>query len=221
MRSHFLLFALLLAGLIPATAQTTDIKLWNAYKFSADISKRWSADIEQQIRFNNNISSFDFALTEVSVAYKINKYIDAGGGIRYSYLDYNTDESIDSYDRFRWMADLKFDTDVFTKDLKANLRFRYQESREVAGTTSPDRYLRTKFQLEYNLSKLVDPDVSYEIYYKFAEPSEFRAHRINISANWRIIKKLHLETSYIYEWEINVNHPDKEHIIAIGLKYKL
>jgi len=216
-----LVFILLLAGTMNAVAQTTDVKFWNSYKLSADLSKKWSADIEQQIRFNNNISSFDFALTEVTIGYKINKFIDLGGGVRYSYLENNTESTIDSYDRFRWMADLKFDTDVFTKDLKANLRFRYQESREVAGTDLPDRYLRTKFQLEYNLSKLVDPDISYELYYKFAQPGEFRAHRINVSADWRIMKKLHVETSYIYQWEINVNSPDMEHIIAVGLKYKL
>jgi len=221
MKKNFLTLLLVVLSTISLSAQTTDVKFWNSYKLSTDIAKKWSADIEQQIRFNNNISSFDFALTELSIGYKINKHFDLAGGLRYSYLENSSDAGIDSYDRFRWMADVKFDTELFTKDLKANVRLRYQESREVAGTDSPDRYLRTRIQLEYNLSKLVDPDLSYELYYKFAQPGEFRAHRINLSADWRLIKKLHLETSYIYQWEINVKDPDMEHIIAVGLKYKL
>ncbi len=216
-----LILPLLLAGLLTSSAQTTDLKLWNAYKLSADISKKWSADLEQQVRFNNNISTFDFALTEFTLGYKISKHFDVAAGIRYSYWENDPVETIDSYDRFRWMTDLKFDTDVVDKDLKLNIRLRYQESREVAGATTPDRYLRSRVQFEYNLSKLVDPEISYELYYKFAQPGEFRAHRINVGASWRIIKKLYLDTSYIYQWEINVNSPDMEHIVSLGLKYKL
>ncbi|MFZ5939251.1 MAG: DUF2490 domain-containing protein [Bacteroidota bacterium] len=212
---------LLLAGVMTATAQTTDLKLWNSYKLSADLSKRWSADLEQQLRFNNNITTFDFALTELSVSYKINKHFDVAGGLRYSYLENNPTESVDSYDRLRWMADLKFDTDVFKTDLKFNLRLRYQESRDVTAGLSPDRYLRARCQLEYNLSKLVDPELSYELYYKFGQPGELRAHRISAGASWRIIKKLYLDTSYIYQWEINVKNPDFEHIVSVGIKYKL
>ena len=94
----------------------------------------------------------------------------------------------------------------------------YQDSWEST-THVTKHYFRNRFNLEYNLSKLVDPYVSLESYFRFDGKNQWRQHRYTIGLNWKITKKLDIDSYYHFQKEINVKHPETLYIWGLGVGY--
>ncbi len=72
-------------------------------------------------------------------------------------------------------------------------------------------------EINYNLSRLIDPFVAGEMYYRiWNKPNELQKYRLDFGLDWRLSKKSALTTFYRYQKEINVNNPVSDHIIGIG-----
>ena len=82
-------------------------------------------------------------------------------------------------------------------------------------------YVRNKLKFEYNLSKLVDPFMAYELFFRLNGKNEFRVSRITLGLDWRITKPLHLTTFYRLQDDIFIKNPERRHIIGVTLDYKL
>lgn len=52
-----------------------DARLWLYIKLDKDISNKWNAHLLVQNRFNNNVSEFSQAYSDVGVTYKLNKHV--------------------------------------------------------------------------------------------------------------------------------------------------
>ena len=87
---------------------------------------------------------------------------------------------------------------------------------------NPIKYLRNKLAVSYNFSKLVDPFIASELYFRIRnKPNEFQKYRLDVGLDWRLGKKCNLSTFYRLQKEINVNNPALEHVIGIGYSYTL
>lgn len=212
MRARITLSALFVIFLLSYSAQvTTDSELWTGGTYKLGITKKVRFEFEEQFRFNNSISSYKNNFTELRVRYKFNKHIAVKGNIRHV-IRYN------DFNRRRFSIDAFYNWDKKSFPLRFQYRLRLQDSKEFQTGKKTD-YIRNKFSLEYNLTKLVDPFISYELYYMFNQKNEFRTWRLTTGLNWKLNKQIDLSTYYRYQTEINVKKPQAQHIIGLMLTY--
>ena len=191
-------------------AQSTDHELWTGASFGLKINKKWSASIEEQFRINQNISNLKQALTELGVKYKLGKHFALKGYYRFVGKPQKNNKN-------RLAIDLLANYKLKSIPLRFSYRLRLQNT-VTANSGNTKKYIRNKFGLSYNLSKLVDPFVSYELYYRRAK-SEFRVTRLTLGLDWRLNKRMSLTTYYRIQNYINVKNLRQRNIIGVMFAY--
>lgn len=215
-RLNFLVMALCLIG-APVYAQETErtegTELWMGATLKMKLAKKWRLDIEQQLRLEDHESGFEQTFTELGLRYKITDYFDVKGQYRYAFTDEEHNEG-------RWSIDLGYEYDINNFPLDIGYRLRFQDEK-VAWTGEKKTYIRQRLTLDYNLSKLVDPEFEYEWFYKFNNDYEFRRNRYTFSLQWKLSKEAELVTFFRMEDEYNVKKPDRTFIVGLAYSYDL
>ncbi|MFO7657463.1 MAG: DUF2490 domain-containing protein [Bacteroidales bacterium] len=212
-RRFFLLPGLIFITCFVGFSQVKDNELWSGATFKLDINKDLRVDVEEQARFNNNISQIKVLITEAGVLYDLNKRFRVKGSLRYSYLP-------GSHNKYRYTADLIYEWSKKGFPLALKYRFRFQQSFEEH-TRESESYFRNRISMDYNMTKFVDPYVSFEPYFKLNGFNEFTNYRFAIGLDWDIYKDLSLETFYMIENGFGEPNPKLSRILGLGLSYRM
>lgn len=210
-RKHLVCFFLFLT--VPSIAQDADNELWTGAAFRFDITKKIRLELENEVRFNNNISTIKTYFPELGIRYELLKMIDIKFQYRYVYRPSKND-------RNRIALDVTYSWEKKKFPIEISNRLRFTDTKE---NNSLDKFtfLRDRIKLDYNLSKLADPFADVEIFYRFNMKNEFRAYRFKFGIEWRIAKDLDLDTFYGRENEFNVTSPSKDNIYGIKLTFNV
>jgi len=193
-------------------AQTTDTELWSGGVFQWKLNQEFQIHIEEQLRFNKSISSLELGFTEVGLKYNLNKHFAFKGNYRFI-------AKPDKYNRNRLTFDTYYKWKKKAFPLSINYRLRFQNTKENT-TEKKFTYLRNELTARYDLSKLLDPYISYEIFYQFNKINQFRVTRLYIGLYWRWSKRVNTTTFYCIQKDINIYNPGKKNILGIMFIYK-
>jgi hypothetical protein len=201
-------FLIILIPLISFDQKPTDIELWSGGSINFKLSKKLSLDVTEQIRFDNNITSYKKSFTDIGLKIKLKN----GFGLKPSYRFVARPGFIFEH-RFSFDGNYKWSKKGFPFTFGYRMRFQHR-------IISPKTYLRNKIKVGFKLSKLVDPFLAYEIFFRFNGKNEFRVSRLTAGFEWRLAKKLDLISFYRVQDDVFVNSPERTHIFGLMLEYK-
>lgn len=207
----FVIFALVSSAL--SAQRVADTWLWTGAELKVRLSDKLQGHVEEQVRFNDTISSFASALTELGLRYRLGRHFTLGPNFRYI-----TRPNAD--DRFRYMVDLQYKWKRKGFPLSVRNRLHFQHTVD-ANSAKVSTYLREKISVKYHLSRVVRPVVEYETSFRFNDKNEFRRNRVTVGMEWRLTDRLDLTTYYRFQDEINVRVPERDHIFAVLFAYTL
>src|SRR4030042_6271708 len=170
-------------------------------------------DIEEQMRFNNDISRLNIAYTEGGFLYELNKSISFKANFRYIYDPH-------SHNRYRYSGDFTYGWSKKGFPLDFKYRLRFQRIIEEH-TRKSESYFRNKFSADYNLTKIVDPFIAFESYFKLSNVNKFTTSRYIIGLEWKLFDNIDLESFYMIEDEFGEKNPKINKVLGIGLTYTL
>ena len=213
MRIRFLVFVLLsiFSGRISFT-QKSDNQLWNSAVLKLDINKKIRLDIEEQVRFNNNISHLNTTISEIGLRYELTKKIELKTGFRYTY-------DPESHNSLRFSGDISYTWSKKKFPVDVKYRLRYQNTIEEY-TKKTSGYIRNRIKVQYNLSRLADPFVAFESYFRLNYLNRFTSNRYFLGAEWKPCKKLNLDTFFLIEDEFDEFNPKLNKIFGLELSYR-
>lgn len=207
------IIVLCLISPIKLNAQATDYELWSGVSAQIKAGKKMRFGIEQQVRLNDTLSSFKNTFTAVSWKWKLSKRFALKTTYRFTVVPNKNNHG-------RISGDLIYSWSKKKSDLRIKNRLRYQR-RSTFNSNKRASYIRNKLTFDYNASKLVDPYVAGEIFYRLDGKYEFRAWRFIGGLTWRINKKLDLKTYYQLEQEFNMKSNDRFHVFGVDLAWKV
>lgn len=217
---YFLLIAAFLSNQ-SSFAQDEDLndwESWNSIGLKYKLNKKWSFDLQEHIRFKENISEIDKYFTQLGARYKINNHFKVGAGARYISKNDNTG-NIQGYENyFRFHLDALYNHKI--NDFKFEYRLRYQNKNELGENDYANQHFRLKGSIGYNIKNWkLDPEISAEIFNHFEKNEEngFDKYRITIGTEYNMKNYGKIKLYYRYKKELNVNLPETKNII--GLKY--
>ena len=189
-------------------AQNSDFEFWPSAELQTNLSKKFRLSVEQQLRLDNNASQFKNTFTEAGLRYRLSDYFSVRANYRFIIKPNDIEHRI-SGDILARYQKKKF-------PLRFNYRLRYQKTYRGGGR-DPVNFIRNKMQISYNLSKVVDPFIAGELYYRiWNKTNEFQKYRLDAGLEWRLSKKSVLAVFYRLQKEINVNNPATDHVIGMG-----
>lgn len=207
--SVFLLFIALLFTLSGMAQVETTSELWTGGKVDVGLNKKIRLATKYQYRlegFSRKRQSF----TEFSIRYKPLKWLH----LRPSYRLTRRPEINANSQRYTLDLFLKGGGKAFPLRVENRMRFQWDD---VINTYEQGYTLRNRFGMGYNLSKLVDPEVSGEIFFSQETFSDFR---LKIGADWNLPEGFRAKTFYAYEQQLGKKSNDRTHIIGLTAIYK-
>lgn len=216
--------ALLFTGVLSAqTAPIETGEMWAGAAFKLEYNKKWTFQIEEQLRLWNHLGDVKSTFTEVSVGYEIIKDLEVVGSYRFTVVPNSfAQDAIEksAFNQSRFMLDLKYELDKKGFPLSLEYRQRIQDTRELY-TDYKVTYWRNRFGLEWEATDDITPYMEYESFYRMNQKKEFRRNRYSFGIEWRINKEMDISTFYRVDQQINTKVNGRENIVGIAYSYKM
>lgn len=198
------------------SGQTNDAELWTGLSISKKITKKISANLEEQVRINDNISSGKSVFTDLGVSCRFNKSLKISGNYRFINRGRNNGAYWISH---RFYADLRYT--YKTKPLIFSYRNRfYTEIGQEENGLIRENYERNKLELKFDLDKRFRPFIASELYY-FVEKAVFNKVRYTAGIDFNLKNRNELTLFYRIQRKMNETNPDYSYIIGVGFSHNL
>ena len=201
-------------------SQVNDAALWTSVSLEKKISQKLTVNLSEEIRFNENISEFGMALTELGAEYRFYKAFTLGASFRFAQK-----RRVDDFYsiRYRYSFDLSYKHKIkkMSITLAEKYQLHYADVNSSENGKVPERFLRTKLTFKYDLEKKYTPYASCELFYLIGSPvgNEFVTVRYEAGFKYAFNKKASLDLYYMIDKEIHVNDPLTSYITGIGFNY--
>ncbi len=206
--------------MLHANAQVNDAGLWASVSVEKKITKKISATLSEEFRFNENITELGTAFTEAGVDYKVIKNLTAG--VAYRFIQ---KRKVDDFYSLRHRAIFALTYKIKIKKFELTIKERFQMQYADVNTSEDgkisEQYLRSKLTLRYNSQKKYTPFISAELFYQLNNPAgnEFDNVRYAAGFDYKINKFHSVDLFYLINREFNVNNPWTEYITGMAYNY--
>ncbi len=217
-RSGIIALFFMLSG-FDANGQEKDFCIWTTVNIEKKFSKKFTAAISQEIRFDENATQLDNAFTNLTAEYNFTKSLNAS--LNYRLINKRL---IDGYyqQRNRIYVDVAYR--YKNNDYSFTFRTRFQDQfRNVFFENAeqpPVWYWRNKLTFKYNL-KDFKPYSYVEVFYPLNDPviNTIDNLRWAVGCNYDFTKRHSLNLYYLINKEINVKNPVTSFIAGIEYTY--
>jgi hypothetical protein len=224
-QTYFIAFLVSIISISTCYSQdddTKDLENWSSIGLKYKLNKKWSFELEEHLRLDENISEIGEYFTQLSTEYSVSKKFELGAGFRY--ISENDNEGkIQGYENhFRFNLDASYKHKI--NDFSVKYRLRYQNKNELGVSSSEGDYanqhIRFKTTIGHNFKNWkLDPKFSAEIFNHFEKGEEngFDKYRLTLGTDYKFKDAGTLGLFYRVEKQLNETIPKSKNII--GLKY--
>lgn len=208
MRRKILVLLSSLLSLV-ALAQS-DLGMWNGIAFEKELSKKFEFQMEEEIRFADNITRINSLLTELGLTYKANKYYRLGLSYRFTHRPENGTIG----NRITLSNEARYKLQDFTFTYRLNVQ-------QDFSTKEPVEYkIRNRLGIDYKINKHWEVSMAGELFYSFYyNRNVLDRYRLKWGVDHRFNKHHSLGFTLIFQEEFNVANPNREVILATKYKY--
>jgi uncharacterized protein DUF2490 len=156
----------------PASADL-DFQFWSEFGVKYKLSKMFRFELDGMLRLDDNASRMESFMPELSVTYRVFKFLRFRAGYRYLLKPEYSPTSTDYYSWHRFFFDVRLRYRL--KPFTFRYRLRYQEQffiRPANSVLDSDIFkhtLRNKLQVEFNAGQGFEPFVAGELFIRFGD----------------------------------------------------
>lgn len=185
-----------------------DNQLWAALVLTKDLPGKFDLELNQEIRYKDNFSTFKKSITEIGLFYKVNKHINTS--VDYRYIAYRDKEG----NRVGLTGRYKLTTGNFSHQYRAKLQ---QEN--IKGDET-ENSLRHKYTVRYRRTGGLSPYLAWEVFYQLGKgETGLYKYRFTVGTRTKLTKSSTAKLYYRLQQEVNRTNPDRTNIF--GLEYEI
>lgn len=208
--------ALAAAVLLSAAPARADVQQWSELGVKRDLSKKASASLDLNIRFDDNVSRLGSFMPELGAQYQPKKWLRLGTGYR---LQYERSGSGDMRARHRFFANVRPRYDIG----EVRLEYRLQFQDQLRPDDDTDRWrqvLRNRLDVSYRDLDPYTPSVAIESHNVVDDG--FVLEKIWLTAGVAFSRKdLEVDVFYRAELPQNDTMDPTVHIFGLGVHHDL
>jgi len=176
------------------------------------LNKKWRADIEHQVRFNDKFKSYDYTFTELGLSFSPIKRFRFNANYRNMHYDRGL--------RHRYALEAHVNFQPEGSKFYFHIRERFQSFvwNDDNSSVSNIRNLGT---IGYKVKKWAKVYTTQEWFFRLDNFNQIKTYRGTLGINWNFTDKLMLMTYYSFQRTLNSEAVRKIHIIGLRGFYKL
>lgn len=219
----FIIYGLSLATIVgQSDSQNTDLELWSSIQLNLNLGKKWDIKLQEQLRFDDNISSFKQSILQAEAAYDLFKFLELGSGMRL--IGVKNDEDLVRY--YRWNLDASHKFKLW--NVAFDNRLRYQQKKRTTDALEFPNYptwdIRYRPTISYKRKKWkLEPKLGIEIFWhnEYGELDGFTKNRWFVDFKYKVDKSQSFALRFMQENETKVWDADTDFVLIMKYKYKL
>lgn len=202
--------------------QQSDFEVWLKAGIKYKVNDRWSLDLEEQIRFDDDANALKNYHTELGVKFEINTFLDLLLATRYITRNDNQGNRQGLEDHFRYQLGLGLKHEINQFELKHRLLYQHRNEVDLSEAEGdiPRQYFRWRSGATYKIKDWkYDPQFSAEYFGAMnkTEAGIDNSVRFTIGTE-RKYKKVG-EFGIFYRYETTLGTPIDEITQVLALKY--
>lgn len=223
MRSFLFLLFLFSIPLSVSAQLREDFRAWGSLSWGAELSKRWTLQLDQEVRFEDNAEVLGRTFSAISFRYKISRVFRLQAHYRF----------IKDKDERWWGNRNRFMFDVVMRDQQARWRYltrsRIQAEKNGYGFLDENSdilriYYRQMAKVNYRLNRIWEPYISAEARFMIQDArmpgyKGFERHRFTIGTDYNLSDKLRLGAFFREQQEWNRPINDRYWIVGLELNW--
>ena len=188
-----------------------DNQSWTSVGFEKKLPYSFKLQFEQELRLDNQLSTFKQTFSEFSLSYSVFKGFKIELPFRYMTYKDKTKQRVSFSGSYKYSF----------KPVSLKHRTKYQRTYEKGEI--PEELIRNKFSIMYRLNKKIEPYVSGELFHLYnTENDQFDEYRVSLGVAVDLPGKNSIKIFYIYKKEdITKSSPDEVNVFGLGYNYKL
>ncbi|MBN2347750.1 MAG: DUF2490 domain-containing protein [Bacteroidales bacterium] len=212
-RLNFFTFLLSIYFVGAISAQDYPQEFWTSGTVKLKITKDIRFDLEQQVRFGNANTAVNEYFTATGIKFDLTKKISIDG-------IYRNGIDVQDFRYQRFQADFNYDWSKKKSPLSIGYRSRFQQSIQN-NTSEQTTYWRHQLSMDYNLSKIVDPYITFECFFRFNQQNKFIANWYTAGLDWKLNDFFDVNTFFRIIDGYNKKTSSLLLIYGLGITYNL
>ena len=198
---------------IPCVYGADDNESWTSVSFEKNLSKALKFEFEQELRLDDQLSTFKQTFSELSLSYKV---IDGlSFQVPYRYSTYKEQDKVKQ--RLSIGGSYKYSLK------QVSLKYRARIQRTFEKKEPSEDLIRNKCTIAYKLHKKLEPYFSSELSHSYDEdPLQLDEYRISFGLTVDINKKNSMKIFYILKKEdLTDSNPDVINVFGLAYSFKI
>ncbi|MCK9617700.1 MAG: DUF2490 domain-containing protein [Lentimicrobiaceae bacterium] len=198
-------------------AQVNDAGAWMSINIEKSIFSDLSATFTEELRLNENCTEAGTILSDLGLAYKINKNIKISANYRFSNKR-RLDDSYNNRHRYYFDIILKEKMKPIVFSVRSRFQSQYTDYNSSPDGRMPANYIREKATIKIDLDKKYTPYFYTEVYFRLNNVQYEQFNRIRYSGGFEYsFNRLHtIDIFYLIQKEYNKPNPRTDYIMGIG-----
>jgi len=187
-----------------------DNEFWTSITFEKNLPLSLKLELEQELRFKDQLSTFKQTFSEISFSYKVFKGLRIK--IPYRHLIYE--------DKTKQRLSLEGSYKFSLKPISFKSRTKFQRTYE--DEEDPDDLIRNKISIHYKWNKKIEPYLSGEIFHIHnTSKDRFDEYRFSFGLAVNLPRKNSIKIFYLFKKEdIAKSSPDMINVFGIGYGFE-
>ena len=187
-----------------------DNQFWTSIGFEKKLPYSLKLEFEQELRFKDQLSTFNQTFSEVSLSYKVFDGLNIN--IPYRYAIFN--------DKIKQRLSFSGSYKYSFKPISLKYRARFQRTNEKEKNAKD--LIRNKFTIEYKLGKKIEPYFSGELLHLYkTDQRSLDEYRVSFGVAVDLPRKKSIKIFYTYKKEdITKSSPDEINIFGLTYNFK-
>ena len=187
-----------------------DNEFWTSITFEKKLPLSFQIELEQELRFKDQLSTFKQTFSEVSVSYKVFKGLSFN--IPYRYIIFE--------DKIKQRLSLGGSYKFSIKPISFKTRTKFQRTYE--DEEDPDDLIRNKISIHYKWNKKIEPYVSGEIFHIHnTGKDQFDEYRFSFGLAVNVPQKNSINIFYVFKKEdITKSSPNMINVFCVGYGFE-
>lgn len=204
-------------------AQSNDIGAIASISLLKDISEKWDAKLEQEFRFNNNLTLFDRSLTSIGLNYSIIRKLLAVE-LDYDFIQQRQNEYFELRQRSSVALSIQKKVNAFELELRTRGQAIWRDESRGDYKFNPKYVWRNKLECTYTIfGSPVKPFISAEMFCPLNTASGFYMDGVRATTGfkYRINQRTSMSFLVRYDQDIQQANPKSAFYGGVGWNYKL
>jgi hypothetical protein len=220
-----LIIFFILSNILSFGQTQPDAGMWNTLSIEKEISKKFSAGIDEELRLRDNFSQLNLLYTNFGVSYKPIKGVKLALIYRLIEKYEGTNVTFSYRDRLMFDASYKYKLKDWAFAYRSRIQAEVRNYYSSRLGQIPEWFWRNKFEVKYDINKKFEPYIGAEFRYQLKDPrnpiSNHGWHRLRKFAgiDYNINGSNSVGIYYLIQTEFGVANP--QNLYILGLQYSL